>query len=496
VHEKVGAMAIVSQPILGGSSRIGVTLSRLAGHPALLVVLATGTLLRIAEMVAYPGGIPGLDSWDYIHTALRASPVGFSYARPSGYPAFIRLLSYLGPPFWTLVIVQHLIVLALATVIYVTAVRRQVRKGVAAAGAGVVLLDARLLALEQYILSEVLFIGLVSAAVLLAARVSTRAAAASGVLLGLSTLTRTSGLCCLAVVAVGYLWGRHWKQLVACVIAFALPVLAYCTVHDVRTGQFSLTEMDGWYAYGRVGQIVDCTPADRAGPDGLLCRSISGTHDPAAWIFLPESPAWKLFGPPFQPNQRLRKQDSARLEAFAIHTVEEHPLAYVGMVLRDLNTLTFTDQLPLQFPTSTAVITVNAQIRAKYAPGFHPRAQSPAGFLHAYERSFRVPQVGYLLMALFCLGALARRRVPGRRLAALSVAVAVMLVVFAAAAAGADFRYAVPALPLLVLGTVLATAPGSRIRRAPAVLKTVDLTRSPDLPVSSDKENLDSAVRK
>lgn len=54
---------------------------------------------------------------------------------------------------------------------------------------------------------------------------------------------------------------------------------------------------------------------------------------------------------------------------------------------------------------------------------------------------------------------------PGRRLAALSVAVAVTLIVFAAATAGVDFRYAVPALPLLVLGTALATAPGSRIPR-------------------------------
>jgi hypothetical protein len=488
-------MAILSQPILGGSSRVGSTISRLARHPGLLVVLALGTLLRGAEMLAYPGGIPGLDSWDYVYTALRTSPVGFSYARPSGYPALIRLLSYVGPPFWMLVIVQHLIVLGLATAIYVTAVRRQVRKGVAAAGAAVVLLDARLLALEQYLMSEVLFIGLVSAAVLLAARTSWRSAAASGLLLASATLTRTSGLCCLVVVAAGYLWLRHWKLLLTCALAFALPVLAYCTVHDWRTGQFSLTEMDGWYAYGRVGQIVDCTAADRAGADGPLCRTISGTRDPAAWIFLPESPAWKLLGPPFQPDQSLRKRDSARLESFAIHTVEEHPLAYAGLVLRDLSTLTFTEQPTPQFPTSSVQLPVNAGIRARYVPSFHPRAQAPAGFLHAYERWVRVPQPAYLLMALFCIGALMRRRVPGRRLAALAVAVAVALVVFAAATAGANFRYAVPALPLLVLGTVLATAPGSRPPRALEVVRTIDLTIKSDSKVSSESGTLDSSVR-
>ncbi len=491
-------MTSIAWPIPHGFSRVGPALRRVARHPALLVVLALGTVLRIAELVAYPGGITSDDSWDYIYTALRTSPVGFSYARPSGYPAFIRLLSYIGPPFWTLVIVQHLIVLAVATAIYVAAVRRQVRKGIAAAAAGTVLLDARLLALEQYVLSEVLFIGLVTAAVFLAARASTRSAVAAGLLLALATLTRTTGLCCLAAVAFAYLWRRNGKRLVASLLAFALPVLAYCAVHDWRTKQFSLTEMDGWYAYGRIGQIVDCTAADRRGPNGPLCRTIAGTRDPAAWIFLPESPAWRLLGPPFQPNLELRKRDSARLEAFAIHTVQEHPLAYVRMVGRDLNTLAFTDVLPSQFPTSSPEIVVNSAMRSRYVPAYHPKARPPAGLLHRYERYFRVPQAGYPLMALFCFAALVRRRVPGRRLAALAVTVAVTLVGFAAATAGADFRYTVPALPLLVLATALSTAPGSRIpRRARrgATPSTTDLFPNSDSLVSDVGELVDSPVR-
>jgi hypothetical protein len=75
------------------------------------------------------------------------------------------------------------------------------------------------------------------------------------------------------------------------------------------------------------------------------------------------------------------------------------------------------------------------------------------------------------------------------------VAVAVALVVFAAATAGANFRYAVPALPLLVLGTVLATAPGSRPPRALEVVRTIDLTIKSDSKVSSESGTLDSSVR-
>jgi hypothetical protein len=72
---------------------------------------------------------------------------------------------------------------------------------------------------------------------------------------------------------------------------------------------------------------------------------------------------------------------------------------------------------------------------------------------------------------------LRRRRVPGRRLAALSVAGAVTLIAFAAATAGVNYRYAVPSLPLLVLGTALATAPGGRTSRK--LPKTSRLSTAP-----------------
>jgi hypothetical protein len=48
---------------------------------------------------------------------------------------------------------------------------------------------------------------------------------------------------------------------------------------------------------------------------------------------------------------------------------------------------------------------------------------------------------------------------------------------------------------LLVLGTVLATAPGSRPPRALEVVRTIDLTIKSDSKVSSESGTLDSSVR-
>lgn len=315
-------------------------------------------------------------------------------------------------------------------------------------------------------MSEVLFLGLVTAAVVLAARTRPRAAALAGLCLALATVTRPVGIVAVPVVVAAYALRRHWRAAVLASLAFALPVLLYAGVHYRYTEQFALTDMDGWYLYGRIGEIVGCSAADRAGPDARLCRQLPGVHDPAVWIFLPQSPAWDLLGPPGQPDPVRRSLSSTRLRAFAVHTIEEHPGDYTRLVLRDLGQLVLSDDLPQQLPASAAAVPDKPTIHRRYMPGYRPVVRPPAAWLRTYERWVHVPQWGYLAGVVVVGVGLLCRRVSGRRTAATAAVVGVALVVFAATTARADPRYSLPSLPLLVLATALVTGPAGLGYRA------------------------------
>ena len=74
---------------------------------------------------------------------------------------------------------------------------------------------------------------------------------------------RTAALFAVPVWLAYVLWSHRSLRLVApAAIGLALPLVAYSMWHAAETGRFGLTQADGWFLYGRVGEIADCGGAD------------------------------------------------------------------------------------------------------------------------------------------------------------------------------------------------------------------------------------------
>jgi hypothetical protein len=128
---------------------------------AFIVTLAAAAILRIVAMVAYRPALWFNDSFDYLRIALAPSP---DPVRPAGYGFLLWALR----PFHSFALVvalQHLMGLAIAVMIYALVHHRYTRPRWAAVLATLpVLFDAYQLELEQLIMSDVLFMFLLTAA--------------------------------------------------------------------------------------------------------------------------------------------------------------------------------------------------------------------------------------------------------------------------------------------------------------------------------------------
>ena len=251
-------------------------------HWLVSVLLAAGLVLRVLSLVAYQPAIIYIDTLKYLYGA---SPG----ADPLGYRLLLKTILPLGD-LGTVALVQHLLGLAMAVALYVVLLRRGVGRWLAALAVAPVLLDAYQLQIEQMIMPDVWFEAmLVAGLVVLLWRptVSVWFAVAAGLIFGISATFHQLGEI-LFLPAVVYLLacGGGWRRAVgasaALTAAFALPILLYCGISEVRTGQFWLAHGQG--TTGRVAAAADCatlrlpaavrplcpTPGERAqGPDWI-----------------------------------------------------------------------------------------------------------------------------------------------------------------------------------------------------------------------------------
>src|SRR5438270_191810 len=139
------------------------------------------------------------------------------------------------------------------------------RRGLPAWGATLaalpVLFDAFQVQLEQDVMSDVLFMVLVTAAVVLLCwdrKVSMLVAAIAGVAIGYAIVVRTVGLPVLVVAVVCLLIRRvGWRPVTALVAAAAVPVAGYAFVYYLQHGR-PPTGGGGTFLYGRVQTFADC----------------------------------------------------------------------------------------------------------------------------------------------------------------------------------------------------------------------------------------------
>jgi hypothetical protein len=472
----------------------------LAGNLLFALALIPAVLLRVDAELGYRWQSWFNDSFSYVSAAVTLTP---DTSRPSGYPVYLWLLS----PFHSYFLVtvsQHLMGLLVAVMIYALARRRFAAPAwVAVLFTLPVLYDGFEIQLEHLIMTDTLFLFLAFAAVsvlLWSPRPSWRACLLAGLLLGLSTTVRSTGLALVPVFGLYLLirflspgpakalatagW-RGWRALIAglvvCGIAFAVPILGYEAWYKSAHGEFTMTESTGVFLYSRVMTFAECSRMTLPTDLLALCTSVPPAQRPIAqaYIWTSASPLDRFPPPKFSPTV------NKLAEEFAIRAIEAQPLDYARTVWDD------TDR---SFDWSRQVFP-NGQTYDEYLFGYHSLAipgspyrgyPSPeayyargnpdtvvvnpfASLIRVYQRYVWLPGTVYGLILLVGLAGIVLRwrfappgsgRRAGRearagRDALLPWLCSVALIVAPAATAEFDYRYVTTAVPFACLAAAM-----------------------------------------
>jgi hypothetical protein len=256
---------------LAGLARRSPALAR--EHWLLTVLLAAGLVLRAAAQVAYRPALFYIDSMKYLFGAYPGND-------PPGYQILIKPVLDVADPSLVAAF-QHVVGLAMAVLLYVVLLRRGVPRWLAALATAPVLLDGYQLQIEQTIMPDVMFEACIAAglaALLWHPRPRTALIITGGLFLGASATARQVGEIFL-LPALAYLlvalphWRRRLAQGAILCAAFALPILAYCSVALAVTGHFRLSYTGTNEFYGRLALAVDCREVALPAGERALCPS-------------------------------------------------------------------------------------------------------------------------------------------------------------------------------------------------------------------------------
>ena len=201
------------------------------------LVLAAGAVLRLITVLGYPGALwfAG-DSYVYLGAALRLRP---DLSKSTGYSLFLKVLE----PFHSLTLItilQHLMGLAIAVMLYVLLRRARVPKLWSALATVPVLLNGFQIELEHMIMADTLFMFLLvlSATILLwRRRPSWPAVLMAGLLTGYAVTVWSGGLILPVVFIVFVIWRRMgWRPLAAIVAGSAVPIAGYAVWFHSSSG--------------------------------------------------------------------------------------------------------------------------------------------------------------------------------------------------------------------------------------------------------------------
>ncbi len=461
----------------------------IAGNRLFAAVLLPAIALRADAELGYRWQSWFNDSFSYLRAAVTLTP---GTTRPAGYPVYLWLLS---PAHSYLLVTasQHLMGLLVAVMGYALARRRfGVPAWIAVLATLPVLFDGFEIQLEHLIMADTLFLFLTMAAVTVALwspRPSWRACLAAGLLLGVSSTVRPTGLPLLAVfllyLVIRFLSARPLRAqlgglaaaVAACALAFAVPVAGYEGWYKSAHGEFAMTDSTGVFLYSRVMTFADCSrmspPADLL----PLCTPVPPARRPIAqaYIWTPASPLLRLPEPMFSPTV------NKLAERFAIRAVEAQPLDYARAVWDDTvrsfewNRSVFPDPQTYDaylFGYQSHAIPDSPYRGYRSAAAYYIRGNpatvvvSPfAQVIRGYQRYVWLPGTVYgLVMAVGLLGIAGRRRQAGGE-AVLPWLCSLALIVVPAATAEFDYRYVTTAVPFACLAAAMAFGTAGLPRR-------------------------------
>ena len=457
----------------------------LADNKLFVLALIPAVLLRVDAELGYRWQSWFNDSFSYVSSAVTLTP---ETSRPSGYPVYLWLLS----PFHSYFVVtasQHLMGLLVAVMIYALARRRFAAPAwVAALATLPVLYDGFEIQLEHLIMTDTLFLFLAFAALFVLLwnpRPSWWACLLAGALLGLATTVRSTGLALIPVFGLyllirllpglagsgGWRTWRGWRALVAglvaCGVAFAVPVVGYEAWYKSAHGEFTMTESTGVFLYSRVMTFADCSrmtlPVDLLS----LCTSVPPAQRPIAqaYIWQTASPLNRFPAPKFSPTVNKLAED------FAVRAIEAQPLDYAKAVWDD--TVRSFDWNRQVFPNGAtydeylfgyhSVSIPGSSFRGYPSPeAYYVRGNANtvlvnpfAKLIRVYQRYVWLPGTVYGLILLIGLFAVTLRWRRAGRDALLPWLCSVALVVAPAATAEFDYRYVTTAVPFACLAAAM-----------------------------------------
>ncbi len=465
--------------VAAGSARAargGRLLAAARAHGLFLAVLAAGVALRVVTQLAYRPALIYYDSTRYLENMLTLEP---SPVRPLGYPLFLEAL----PLGWGLEVVplaHHVFGLAMGIVLYAVLTRLGVRRWLAALAAAPVLLDAYQLNIEQYVLSEPLYLtAIVCACALVLWWPEPRplALVVAGLLFAVAAVTRASGLAVFApavacVLLLGGTWRARLARAAVLVVAFATPVVAYMAWYHEHNDRYAITGYGGRFLYARVAPFADCSRFVVPASQRVLCPTEPVGQRPSVEQYMWDndlSPVYRLKLP-----KGVRRPEIAG--DFARNVIRHQPLDYARVVLRD-----FLRAFSLRRTRGEGELPISRWQFQVYYPIFRPETTEwirryggtrgtvqpqLASALRGYQRFGYTPgpilAFGLVAGALAAVGVGHARRSGLRAAAFLLTATALALYGPSVAANQFTWRYA---LPLVALAPAAAAVGVTALRR-------------------------------
>jgi hypothetical protein len=318
-------------PTRPAAARAHLAAAALRRHWLAAVLLAAGLVLRVLAQAAYRPVLFYIDTTRYLYNDAPGMD-------PVGYKGPLRAILAVAN-FNAVAAVQHLLGLAVAVLLYVLLLRRGSPRWLAALAMAPLLLDAYQIQIEQTLMPDTWFEALIVtglAILLWRPAPGWRAVAAGGLVLGTSAIFAQVGEALLPaaviyLLALGGGWRRVLSRAAALCVAFALPILAYCTVNELATGNFFLSHTGVTSVYGRMAAAADCTTV-RLPPDE---RKMCPTRAQQAL-----GPDFLEFdaGSPIRPyySGLARDHVNSLITDFNHRVLTQQPLRVLGAYLRDV----------------------------------------------------------------------------------------------------------------------------------------------------------------
>jgi hypothetical protein len=311
--------------------------------------LAAGALLRLITILGYPGALFFYgDSYVYLGAALRPQP---NLSKVTGYSFFLRALL----PFHSLTlvaVVQHLMGLSVAVMIYVLLRRNGVSRLWSTVATLPQLLDGYIIEDEHMIMTETVFTFLLMIALLIVLwkpRPAWWSLLIAGVLAGCASLVRTDGEVVLAVIPIfllvrGWSWKtlRGWLLAITFAVGSLLPIASYAGwfhdyyQHETQYDGYQTSLAQGFFLWGRVSSFANCAVIKPTGEDARICPTDAVADRTPPGNFVWENPYIhnSLVNPGFSP---VTNASNKLLTDFAIKAIEAQPLDYAKTVVKNVS---------------------------------------------------------------------------------------------------------------------------------------------------------------